>query len=99
MWTELAPWLAQGGVTAVILWAAITLVRIAVAAERRRADDWREAAQTGAEANAVMNANVQKLIASVEQLAASQRETNQTLDKVVTVLTDPTADPPFRRAI
>lgn len=74
MWDSLAPWLAQGGVTAGILWAAIKLVNIAVTAERRRADDWREAAHTSQAANAVMSANVEKLIASVEQLATSQRE-------------------------
>lgn len=74
MWESLAPWIAQGGVTGVVLWAAITLVRIAVAAERRRADDWHEAAQTREAANLVMSANVEKLITSVEQLATSQRE-------------------------
>ena len=74
MWEPLAPWIAQGGVTGVVLWAAITLGCIAVAAERRRADDWHEAAQTREAANLVMSANGEKLITSVEQLATSQRE-------------------------
>lgn len=95
MWADLAPLLAQGGITAGVLWAAVALVRIAVGAERRRADDWRtragewrETAETTAEANALMTSNVKTLTASVELLAASQRETNATLDKMVTLLND-----------
>ncbi len=52
----------------------VVLVRIAIGAERRRADDWRTAAQTQSAANEVHSANIAKLIGSVEQLAASQRE-------------------------
>ena len=73
MWDGVAPWLAGGG-GAAFVWAVITLVKIAVAAERRRADDWHEAANTREAANLVMAGNVEKLIASVEQLATSQRE-------------------------
>lgn len=68
---DLAQWIVGAGIVAAI----VTLVRIAVGAERRRADDWRETARTGAEANAVLSTNVEKLIVSVEQLAMSQRET------------------------
>jgi len=52
----------------------IALVRIALGAERRRADDWRTAAQTSTAANAILGSHVEKLISSVEQLATSQRE-------------------------
>lgn len=62
------------GVLATFIGAVITLVRMTVAAERRRADDWRTAAQTSSEANRVLSANIDKLIGSVEQLATSQRE-------------------------
>jgi hypothetical protein len=71
------------------------LVRIAVGAERRRADDWRaragewrETAETTAEANALMASNVKTLTTSVELLAASQREANATLDKMIMLLND-----------
>lgn len=70
MW-DVAPWLALAGV---VMGAVITLVKIAVAAERRRADDWRDAARTGGEANRVLSANMEKLITSVDNLASSQRE-------------------------
>lgn len=73
MWDALGPWLASGSGAGLIL-GVISLVKIAVAAERRRADDWHEAAQTREAANLVMAANVEKLITSVEQLATSQRE-------------------------
>lgn len=73
MWDSLAPWLAGGGIPA-ILWFVVKLVSIAVGAERRRADDWHEASKTREAANLVMAANNEKLIASVEQLATSQRE-------------------------
>lgn len=74
MWETLGPWLATGGAGA-ILWTFIRLVNIAVATERRRADDWHETANTREAANQVNTANVEKLIVLVEQLAASQRET------------------------
>lgn len=74
MWQDLAPWLAQGGIIGAILWAAIALVRIALGAERRRADDWREAAKTSASAAAVMSGHVERLVSAVEQLTAAQRE-------------------------
>jgi hypothetical protein len=84
--------LIAAGVVGTILTVMLALVRVAVAAERRRADDWRETAQTGQEANAVMNGNVVKLIASVEQLAASQRETNATVQSMVGLLTSLVGD-------
>jgi hypothetical protein len=62
------------GALATFIGAVITLVRMTVAAERRRADDWRTAAQTSSEANRVLSGNIDKLIGSVEQLATSQRE-------------------------
>jgi hypothetical protein len=63
-----------GGLLTALIGAAIKLVQMTVSAERRRADDWRTAAQTTAEANKVLTMNVDKLIASVEQLSSSQRE-------------------------
>jgi hypothetical protein len=65
-------WLAIAGA---ILGTFVTLVKIAIGTERRRADDWRETARTGAEANAVLSTNLEKLINSVDQLSQSQRET------------------------
>lgn len=64
----------QALASAAVLGGFITLVRIALSAERRRADDWRTAAQTSSEANRVLSSNIDKLIGSVEQLSASQRE-------------------------
>ena len=60
----------------------IALVRIALAAERHRADDWRTAAQTTAAANAVQAVNLDKLITSIEQLATSQRDMMALLQKM-----------------
>lgn len=72
--TALAALLIQAGVVGTILTGMLALVRIAIGAERRRADDWREAAKTTSAANTVLSANVEKLIGSVEHLATSQRE-------------------------
>lgn len=66
--------LITAGALGTILTGMIALVRIALGAERRRADDWRTAAQTSAAANAILGGHVEKLIGSVEQLATSQRE-------------------------
>lgn len=66
--------LITAGAGASILGFVIALVRIALSAERRRADDWRTAARTSAEANVVLTGHFDKLITSVEQLATSQRE-------------------------
>lgn len=66
--------IVTAGVGSGFIASVITLVKIALGAERRRADDWRTAAQTSAEANKVLAANVDKLVSSVEQMAASQRE-------------------------
>lgn len=62
--------LGAGGV----ITAMVTLVRLAIGAERRRADDWRTAAQNTTAANTVLTANIDKLITSVEQLAKSQQQ-------------------------
>ena len=62
------------GLVATVLTAMLALVRIAIRAERGRADDWREAAKTTTAANSVLSTNVEKLIGSVEHLATSQRE-------------------------
>lgn len=71
---ELLPSLITGGVVASVLGTALALVRIALGAERRRADDWRDAAKTATAANALMSSNVDKLVDSVEKLATTQRE-------------------------
>lgn len=76
--------LIQAGVVGTILAGMLALVRIALGAERRRADDWRTAAQTTAATNAVLSANIDKLISSVEQLATSQREMMALLQTVAT---------------
>lgn len=66
--------LITAGVVGTVITAMLALVRIALGAERRRADDWRTAAQTSSAANAVLSASIDKLSASVEQSTASQRE-------------------------
>jgi len=71
---ETVPTLITSGALAAVLAGIVTLVRIAINAERRRADDWRAAAKTSAEANAMLTGHFDKLIHSVEQLATSQRE-------------------------
>lgn len=45
MWQSVAPWLAQGGALGVVSWVFYRLHRDAIAAEQRRADDWRAAAE------------------------------------------------------
>ena len=57
--------LATAGVAGTIAGFVIALVRIALRAERGRADDWRTAAQTSAAANAIFSAHVETLIGSV----------------------------------
>lgn len=74
--------LVTGGVIASLVGAMITLVRMAVSAERRRADDWRTAATTSAEANKVLSGNLEKLINTVDQMANAQHEMMQLLRKV-----------------
>jgi hypothetical protein len=66
--------LVQAGTVSVIFGAMLALVRIALGAERRRADDWRTAARTSAAANAVLTGHVETLIGSVGQLSTAQRE-------------------------
>lgn len=76
--------LITAGVAGTIITGMIALVRIALGAERRRADDWRTAAQTSASANAVLSDNVAKLITSVEQLVTSQRDMMALLQTMAT---------------
>jgi uncharacterized membrane protein len=71
-----------GAIVAGFVTGMVALVRIALSAERRRADDWRTAAQTTATANEVMATNIEKLITSVEHLATSQRDTTALLQKL-----------------
>lgn len=74
--------LIAGGIAAAVLTAMLALVRIAVTTERGRANDWRDIAKTSNEANAVLSANVEKLITSIEQLATTQREMMSLLQTV-----------------
>ena len=76
--------LITAGALGTILAGVISLVRIALGAERRRADDRRTAAQTSAAANAILGGHVEKLIGSVEQLATSQREMMALLQTMAT---------------
>ena len=80
--SELVTGLITAGAVGTIITAMIALVRIALGAERRRADDWRTAAQTSAAANVVLTGNIDKLIGSVEQLAATQRDMMALLQRV-----------------
>lgn len=59
-----------GGVLAFIL----TLVRIAIGTERRRADDWRTSAAMTKAANDVLQGSVERLADSQREMAASTRE-------------------------
>ena len=68
---EIIPGLVTGGGALAIM---LALVRIALGAERRRADDWRTAAQTTAKANEVQSGNIEKLVNTVDQMASTQRE-------------------------
>jgi hypothetical protein len=63
--------LIQGGVVTAVLAFVLALVRIAIGSERRRADDWRTAAETREAANAVQAGHVEKLVSSVGQLTTS----------------------------
>lgn len=73
--------LITAGAAGAVIAGIITLVRIAVSSERRRADDaresaaeWRDAAETLRAANDVLAVHVGKLVGSVEQLSTTQRE-------------------------
>jgi len=57
--------LVQGGVVAAIMASALALVRIAVAAERRRADDWREAYTNEVERGDVREAQLVEIMAAL----------------------------------
>jgi hypothetical protein len=81
---DLVASLITGGVISVVLAGIITLVRIAIAAERRRADDWRTTANTSSEAYRVLSENVGKLLTSVEQLAVTTRETQALVRQLMT---------------
>jgi hypothetical protein len=37
---DLVPWLAQGGVVAILAWVGVMLHRSAIRAHQQRADDW-----------------------------------------------------------
>lgn len=63
--------LIQAGVVTAVVGAMLALVRIAVGAERRRADDWRTAAQTTAAANEVLSSHLGGLVSSVQKLTES----------------------------
>lgn len=45
MWSSIAPILGTGGAVSVLAWVAYRLHLDAVLAERRRADDWKTAAE------------------------------------------------------
>lgn len=66
--------LIQGGTVTAVLGFMLALVRIAIGSERRRADDWRTAAQTTAAANDILTGHVEALVSSVAQSTALQRE-------------------------
>jgi hypothetical protein len=74
--------LITAGAVGSFLTVLLALARVAVSAERRRADDWRHNAETSAAANAVNAGNIEKLITSVEQLATAQREMMSVLQRV-----------------
>jgi hypothetical protein len=69
---EAAAITATATAVSVILGFIVALVRIAITSERRRADDWRTAAQTQAEANAVQADNLNTLVVTVGKLATTQ---------------------------
>lgn len=71
---SLAEWLTAGGVGA-FLATTIILMRIAITAERGRADDWRTVAQTQASVGKVQEEHIRKLILAVEQLTSVQQQT------------------------
>lgn len=52
----------------------VTLVKIAVGSETRRANDWRSIAETATAAAERNGEHVRDLLAAVNQLAAAQRE-------------------------
>jgi hypothetical protein len=76
--------LITAGAFGTILGAIISLVRIALGAERRRADDWRTAAQTSAAAAAVFGGHVETLIGAMAQLSTAQREMMALLQTMAT---------------
>jgi len=75
--------LITAGVVGTILTAMIALVRIALGAERHRADDWRTAAQTTTAANAIMAGHVERLTGTVDAQSATLREMMALLQVVV----------------
>lgn len=52
----------------------VTLVRIAVGSESKRADDWRKIAETSTAAATTNGEHVRELVGAVNQLSAAQRE-------------------------
>lgn len=79
MWQELAPWLGSGG-AAVLAWLGYRFHRDAVegvktgaaeaiAAERRRADDWRAAYEASERRATVREAQISTLLTGVRERA------------------------------
>ena len=64
-----------GGVVVALLGAVVTLVKIAISAERRVSGYWREAFQTSNAANAVLTGHLDRIVSTVDQMATTQRET------------------------
>ena len=75
--------LATAGVISALFGGMLALVKIALSAERRRADDWRTAAQASAAANTVLSSNVEKLVDSVEKMTGTQQEMMRLLRQAV----------------
>lgn len=71
---SLATWLLSSGGFGALLWLGYRLHSDAVRAERGRADDWRTAAQTTAEANRVLSTSIDKLAEAVERSMRVQDE-------------------------
>lgn len=83
---DLLQTLVSAGVATALIGAMVTLVRMAVGGDRRRADDWKEAAQTQERANEILSSNFEKLINTVEQMANSQRESTRVQLEMMSLL-------------
>ena len=90
--SDLVSALITAGGFGVLITGVIALVRIAVGASERRADDWRTAAQTAAAANVLNSASIDKLIGSVEQLSASVQQLAATQRDMMALLQTVAAD-------
>jgi hypothetical protein len=69
--TDLAQLAAEGGIMGAVIWAMVWLHRSAVAAEQRRADDWRSVAKLASDRADERDRQLISLLSAVREVGAA----------------------------